>query len=114
MSPAPLRCPVCRGTIAVETVRLLVCRQAKLSRYVFNCSQCKLSFSLPASSATITGFVNAGAVVIIVPAEVLESTTLSEFPPIDGQDLVTFALLLALYDNLVAIVEQYPRHRRNQ
>lgn len=112
--PPALRCPVCSGVIAVETVRLLVCRQAKLSRYTFFCERCKLHLSFPASSATITYFKNAGAMAVIVPAEVLESVAFSEFPMIDEQEFIVFALLLATYDHLTAIIEQYPHHRRNQ
>lgn len=114
MPPAPLRCPVCSGIIAVETVRLLVCRQAKLSRYTYFCEQCKLRLSFPASPATITYFKDAGAMTVAVPAEVLESTALSELPLIDEQEFIVFALFLATYDHLTAIVEQNPHHRRNQ
>lgn len=95
-------CPVCGEVeLTPADLSLMVCSQAELSYYAFDCPDCRQQVRKPADEHVVSLLVSGGirATMWDLPAEALEVRT---GPPLSYDDLLDFALQLAGEDRLVS------------
>src|SRR5919202_1271530 len=103
-------CPTCGEVeLTSDDVSLMVCSQAALSYYAFNCPGCLDEVRKPADDHVVSLLMSGGVKPTVweVPAEALEPKL---GPALTYDDLLDFALLLGSADALSAVAAS-PAHR---
>jgi hypothetical protein len=103
MTTIKATCPTC-GEVELthEDVRLMVCNQADLSYYAFDCPTCVDEVRKPADAHVISLLMSGGVTATVweIPAEAQE---VKSGPVLSYDDLLDFAMALSRVDDLVAL-----------
>jgi endogenous inhibitor of DNA gyrase (YacG/DUF329 family) len=103
MTTIKASCPTCGEVeLTPADVALMVCSQAELSYYAFDCPTCTEQVRKPADDHVVSLLVSGGvpAQVWVLPAEVLEH---GRGPALTYDDLLDFALHLGTTDLLASL-----------
>ena len=106
MTTIKASCPLCGAVeLGPRDVRLMVCTQAPLSYYAFDCPGCRDEVRKNADEHVVSLLVSGGVQPTVwdVPAEALEA---HEGPSLSYDDLLDFGLSLAGEDLLAALAAE--------